>query len=98
MLPAIGEAATQQTVRANYESEMHDQDLAVKKNNQIREQRPVEKTEDGSRSDLNLKKEKEKTRKNKMEDNGDIVVEQYNERGDIVRKTPPGYVLGNEMA
>jgi hypothetical protein len=98
MLPAIGEAAMQQTVRANYDSEMHDQDLAIKKSTQILEKRPVEKTEDSSRSDLNLKQDEETTRKNKMEDNGEIVVEEYNENGEIVRVTPPGYILSNEMA
>ena len=98
MLHAIGEAAMQHTVRANYDSEMHDQDLAVKKSEQIRKQRPVEKTEDSSKSEMNLKQEEDTTRKNKMQDDGEIVVEEYNENGEIVRKTPPGYVLGNEMA
>lgn len=98
MLPAIGEATMQQTVRANYDSEMHNQGLVVKKNDQIREQRPVEKTEDSSKSEMDLKSEEETTRKNKMEDSGEIVVEEYNENGEIVRITPPGYVLSNEMA
>ena len=98
MLPAIGDATMQHTVRANYDSEIHDQDLAVKKREQIREQRPVEKTEDSSESEMNLKQEEYTTRKNKMQDDGEIVVEEYNENGEIVRKTPPGYVLGNEMA
>jgi len=98
MLQAIGEAAMQQTVRANYDSEMYDQDLAVKKSGQIRRQRPVEKTEDSSKPELNLKQEEHTRRKNNVEDNGLIVVEEYNENGEIVRKTPPGYVLSNEMA
>jgi len=97
MLYAIGEATMQHTVRANYDSEMHDQDLAVKKNDQMRRQRPVEKTQDSSRSELNLKQEEQTKRKNSLED-GDIIVEEYNEDGEIVRKTPPGYVLSNEMA
>lgn len=98
MLYAIGEAALQHTVRANYDSEMHDQDLAVKKSDQVRRQRPVEKTEESSRPELNLDKEEHTRRKNNVEDNGQIVVEEYNENGEIVRKTPPGYVLSNEMA
>ena len=98
MLNAIGESAMQQTVRANYDSETHGQEIAVKKSDQSREKRPVEKTEDSSKSKMKLKQEEETTRKNKMEDNGEIVVEEYNENGEIVRKTPPGYVLQNEMA
>ena len=98
MLPAIGEAAMQQTVRANYDSEMYDQQIAVKKSDQVKGKRPVEKTEDSSNPEMNSKKEEETIRKNKMEDNGEIIVEEYNENGEIVRKTPPGYVLGSEMA
>jgi hypothetical protein len=98
MLHAIGEAAMQHTVRANYDSEMYDQQIAVKKSNQVKGKRPVEKTDDSSKPEMNLKKEEETTRKNKMEDNGEIIVEEYNKNGEIVRKTPPGYVLGSEMA
>lgn len=97
MLHAIGEATMQYTVRANYDSEMHDGDLAVKKSDQIRRQRPVEKTQDSSGSELNLKQEEQTKRKNSLED-GEIIVEEYNEDGEIVRKIPPGYVLSNEMA
>ena len=98
MLHAIGEAAMQHTVRANYDSEMHNQDLAVKKSGEIREQRPVEKTDDSSKPKMSLKKDEETTRKNKMEDNGEIVVEEYNENGEIVRVTPPGYVMDAQLA
>jgi len=98
MLNAIGESAMQHTVRANYDSEMHDQDLAIKKSEQIRQKRPVEKTEDSSKSEMNLTKEENTRRKNNLEVKGQIVVEEYNEDGEIVRKTPPGYVLQNEMA
>ena len=98
MLNAIGESAMQHTVRANYDSEMHDQDLAIKKSEQIRQKRPVEKTENSSKSEMNLTKEENTRRKNNLEEKGQIVVEEYNEDGKIVRKTPPGYVLQNEMA
>jgi hypothetical protein len=97
MLNAIGEAAMQHTVRTNYDSETQDQEIAVKKSDQVQKQRPVEKTDDSQKSDLNLKQEQHTTRKNKFED-GDIVVEEYNENGEIVRRTPPGYILSNEMA
>ena len=98
MLNAIGEAAMQHSVRANYDSEMHNQDLAVKKSDQIRKQRPIEKTEDSSKTEMKLKQDEETTRKNKMEENGEIVVEEYNENGEIVRITPPGYVMDCHLA
>ncbi|MDJ0986202.1 MAG: hypothetical protein QNJ26_11725 [Desulfobacterales bacterium] len=97
MLDAIGDAAMQHSVRANYDSEMQDQELAVKKSAEIRKKRPVEKTENNAKSEQNLKQEEQTQRKNSLED-GHIVVEEYNEDGEIVRKIPPGYVLSNEMA
>jgi hypothetical protein len=97
MLHAIGEAAMQHTVRTNFDSEMQGQQIAIKKSDQIRKKRPIEKTEDSQRPDLNLKQEEDTTRKNTFED-GKIIVEEYNENGEIVRKTPPGYVLSNELA
>jgi hypothetical protein len=97
MLNAIGEAAMQHTVRPNYDSVTQDQDLAVKKSDQIQKQRPVEKTEDSQKPDLNLKQEEDTKKQNAFED-GHIVVEEYNKNGEIVRKTPPGYVLSNELA
>jgi hypothetical protein len=97
MLPAIGEATIQHTVRANYDSEMYNQDLVVKKSDQIRKKRPVEKTEDSSKSKMQLKQDENTRRKNTFED-GNIIVEEYNEDGQIIRKIPPGYVLSNEMA
>ena len=97
MLNAIGEATMQQTVRANYDSELYNQDLAVKKTDQIRKKRPVEKAEDSAKPKMQLRQEEDTRRKNTFED-GHIVVEEYNEDGKIVRKTPPGYILTNEMA
>jgi hypothetical protein len=96
MLNAIGEATMQHTVRANYDSEIYAQDLAAKKSDQVRKQRPVEKAEDSSKSKMQLKQEEDTRRKNTFED-GDIIVEEYDETGQVVRKTPPGYVLTNEM-
>lgn len=96
MLHAIGEATMQQTVRANYESEIYNQDLGVKKSDQIRKQRPVEKTQDSSKSEMQLKQDEDTKRKNAFE-NGDIIIEEYDEDGQIIRKIPPGYVLTNEM-
>lgn len=96
MLHAIGEATMQQTVRANYDSEIYAQDLAAKKSDQERKQRPVEKAEDSSKPRMQLKQEEDTRRKNTFED-GDIIVEEYDEKGQIVRKTPPGYILTNEM-
>lgn len=97
MLASIGDATMQQTVRANYDSEMQDQELAVRKSAEISKKRPVEKTESSTKSEDDLKQEEETRKKNTFVD-GRIVVEEYNHNGEIIRKTPPGYVLSNEMA
>ena len=97
MIDAIGDAAMQQTIRANYNSENHDQAVIVKKNEQVREKRPVEKAENSSKSQLNLRKDENTTAKNIVED-GRIIVEKYDEDGKLVRKIPPGYLPFGEIA
>ena len=97
MIDAIGDAAMQQTIRANYNSENHDQAVILKKNEQIREKRPVEKADNGSKSQLNLRNHENTTAKNIVED-GRIIVEKYDEDGKLIRKIPPGYLPFGEMA
>jgi hypothetical protein len=97
MINAIGDAAMQQTIRANYNSENHDQAAIVKKDEQVREKRPVEKTDDSSKSQLNLRNNENTTAKNIVED-GRIIVEKYDEEGKLVRKIPPGYLPFGEIA
>jgi hypothetical protein len=97
MINAIGDAAMQQTIRANYNSENHDQAAYVKKSEQVREKRPVEKTDNSSKSQLNQRNDENTTAKNIVED-GRIVVEKYDEEGKLVRKIPPGYLPFGEIA
>lgn len=97
MINAIGDVAMQQTIRANYNSENHDQAVIVKKNEQIREKRPVEKSDNSSKPRLNLRNDENTTAKNIVED-GRIIVEKYDEDGKLVRKIPPGYLPFGEIA
>ena len=97
MINAIGDAAMQQTIRANYNSENHDQAAYVKKSEQVREKRPVEKTDNSSKSQLNQRNDENTTAKNIVED-GRIVVEKYDKEGNLVRKIPPGYLPFGEIA
>lgn len=96
MINAIGDVAMQQTIRANYNSENHDQAATVQKNEQIRKKRPVENAEKSSRSKMNLRNEENTTAKNVLED-GQIVVEKYDENGRLIRKIPPGYLPFGEL-
>lgn len=97
MINAIGDVAMQQTIRANYNSENHDQAVIVKKSEKVSEKRPVEKTDDSSKSDLNLRRDENTTAKNIVED-GRIIVEKYDEDGKLIRKIPPGYLPFGETA
>ena len=80
MLNAIGEATMQQFVRSNYNSGTHDKDLEVQKAEKVKEQRPVEETEEGQHSELNSKSEEELKTRNILKD-GQLVVERYDESG-----------------
>jgi len=59
-------------------------------NEKMRERRPVEASE-GS-PEPKLKWEGETRTKTIIDENNRVVVERYNEDGELVNKTPPGYV------
>jgi len=85
MINAIGEATVQQFVRTSYNAEIFDKDLAVQKTGKVRELRPVEKGDDGKEPEMNLKS------RNSFVD-GKLIVEKYDEDGNLVEKNPPGYL------
>ena len=97
MIDAIGDAAMQHTIRANYNSENQEQAVVIKKNDRLREKRPVEKSENSLKSQMNLRDEQDTKAKNIVE-NGEIIVEKYDKEGRLIRKIPPGYVPFGEMA
>ena len=97
MINASGEATVHQAVRADHHQLINDKVVAEKKANQIRERRPVEKSEDGSKADLELKQNEETTTRHKIED-GRIILERYDEDGKLIRQIPPGYVPFGETA
>ena len=97
MINAIGEATVQQAVRANYNSPVDNQLVKVAKSEQIRKERPVEASEDAPESDLNANQDQNTTIKHRIED-GQVVVEKYDEHGKLLKKTPPGYVPFGEIA
>ena len=92
MINAIGEATIQQQfTRTSYNSETYDKDLAVRKTEKIREQRPVEKGDDGQKPEMNLQSQANLKSRNSFVD-GKLIVEKYDEDGNLVKKTPPGYL------
>ena len=98
MLNAIGEATMQQFVRSNYNSGTHDKDLEVQKAEKVKEQRPVEETEDGQHPEMNLKSEEEELKTRNSLKDGQLVVEKYDRSGRLIKVTPPGYLPPGERA
>jgi hypothetical protein len=96
MINAIGEATMQQFVRTNYNAETYYKDTAVQKTDKVREQRPVEKGDNGQKPDMNLQSQANMTSRNSFVD-GNLVVEKYDEDGNLVKRTPPGYLPIGEM-
>lgn len=91
MINEIGEATMQQYIRTNYNSEITDKDLAVQRTDRVREHRSVEKSYDGEKSEMDLKSQENTRSRNNIED-GKLVVEKYDENGNLIKKTPPGYL------
>ena len=92
MINAIGEAVMQQTSRASYNNSAQIQDTAIQETERVKEARPVEASEDGQKSEMNMKNDENTTKKNSLEE-GKIFVEKYDEDGKLIARTPPGYVL-----
>jgi hypothetical protein len=97
MINAIGEATMQQFVRSNYNSETYDKDLEVEKANKVKEHRPIEKSDDGQKPEMDLKSEKEMQTRLNLED-GQITVESYDDSGRLVKVSPPGYLPPGKTA
>ena len=91
MINAIGEATMQQFVRTSYNSETFNKDLAIQKTDKVRKQRPVEKGDDGQKPEMNLQSQGNIKTRNSFE-NGTLIVEKYDGDGNLVKKTPPGYI------
>ena len=97
MINAIGEATMQQFVRTSYNAEMFAKDQEVQKTNKIKEPRPVEESDDSQKSEMGLRSRDNMKTRNSLED-GQLIVEQYDEDGKLVKKTPPGYLPFGETA
>ena len=97
MINAIGEATVQQFVRTSYNSETFGKDQDIQKTDKIKKQRPVEGSEDGQKSEMSLQSQDNTTTRNSLED-GQIMVEKYDENGKLIKKTPPGYLPFGEKA
>ena len=97
MINAIGEATMQQIVRSNYNSETYDKDLEAQKTDKVKEHRPVEKSNDGQKPEMDLKSEGDVQTRTSLED-GQITVESYDDSGRLIKVSPPGYLPPDQTA
>ena len=97
MINAIGEATLQQFVRTSYNSETFGKDLDIKKKDKIKKQRPVEGSEDGQKSEMSLQSQ-DNTATSNSHEASQVVIEKYDEKGKLIKKSPPGYLPFGERA
>ena len=95
MIDAISEAAFQQGARLVDTGGAQLQEAEIKKADKKRELRPVERSEDSPRPELEFENSEELKRRTVIE-RGEIIIEKYDSDGKLVRKTPPGYILFDE--
>ena len=87
----------QQFVRTSYIDGLFAKDQEVKKADKVKEPRPVEESDGGQKSELSLGSKDHMKTRNSFED-GQLIVEQYDEDGNLIKKTPPGYLPFGETA
>ena len=92
MIGAIAEAGHQQTIRPQQEASAQAEVTVIRESEKVRQERPVEKTEQGQHSNMDMAHDDQgnTTSHNRIEE-GKIVVEQYDEKGRLRKVIPPGY-------
>ena len=96
MINAIGEATLQQSIRMVHDSALNDKIVADQKAEKVRDQRPVESSDDSAKSEMNMRHEDTTTRHEIID--GRVIFERYNSEGRLIQMVPPGYVPFGEMA
>ena len=99
MINTIGEYTLQQAVRVNHGTTVGNKEALVQKSMQTSVPRPVEKSNESRRSDMkqNDEEKAETTSRHRIED-GQVILERYDQHGKLVEKVPPGYVPFGEIA
>ena len=99
MIHAIGEATIQKTIRSSVEGTDAEKAATQQKAHQVRQQRPVEKSDEGRRAEPDRKDHGQEAQYSRhLLEEGQIVVERYDKSGRLIRKSPPGYVPFGEIA
>jgi hypothetical protein len=97
MFDVIGDAAVQQMPRMSIVGSGTEKDVIAQKAERVREARPVEKSNEGGKANLQGGGDENLHARNRLED-GKIIVEKYDEDGKLVKRDPPGYLPFGEIA
>ena len=92
MFGAIGESAVHQIPRGGGFSSGTEQDVAVQKAEQIIQARPVETSGDSGKPKADSQGKDTLKSHTRLQEDGQIIIEKYDEAGKLVKVTPPGYL------
>ena len=88
MINNISEGALRILARADAPSAVQDRELTQQKAEEVRQVRPVEKSEAGSQSEKKKPKKEEDSSRYVMDDK-DLVFEKYDSKGELILRIPP---------
>jgi hypothetical protein len=97
MINNISEGALRVASKIDPSGAIHEKEVNQKKAEEIREARPVEKSEQGSGAEARQAKEDETSGKFLI-DEKHVVFEKYNKNGDLVLRIPPSQTPVDELA
>ena len=97
MINHINEGALRVATKIDPSSAIHDREVSQQKAHELREARPVEKSERGGQAERKDPKKEEGSSRYLLEERH-VVFEKYDENGDLVLRIPPSQTPVNTMA
>ena len=85
MLESIGESTVRMTARVDHSYAAEDKDVALQKTEKAIEERPIENTEESTKSESDTE---QKTSGYNSDENG-VFFEKYDKKGNVIFRVPP---------
>jgi len=97
MINNISEGALRVASKIDPSGAIHEKEVNQQKANELREARPVEKSDQGNKAEARKPKEDESTGKFLLDEKR-VVFEKYDKNGDLVLRIPPSQTPVDEVA
>lgn len=97
MINNISEGALRVASKIDPSGAIHEKEVNQQKAKEIRDARPVEKSDQGNRAEARKAKEDESTGKFLLDDKH-MVFEKYDKNGDLILRIPPSLTPVDELA